>query len=510
LVDLSGLISQYEQILFAMNKRKQSKKRVRILIASSHPLFAEGLRSLLVKRREPEASVVGIVATIEEAIAAIGSLHPDLIIVDYDDEQVNRDEFLARFVEGEGRLRVVLLSLREGGSEAIVYDRRSMAAAQIEDWLETWGDSEVVKEEISIPAQQSGTRSDEPTRRGNMRHIIAAGLVVIGLMVLLFFGYQQIDLLPIAASRQSGPIDYLFRIQFLIIIFLFSLIVGLMLYSLIFFRKKAGDDTDGPHIEGNSALEIGWTVVPLVIVLTVAVIGGQVLGRTLAADPKPLRVNVVGSQWAWRFEYPDLGIQSPEMILPVDKQALLILSSTDVIHSFWVPEFRVKQDALPGKSFDRQLRITPDKVGDYKVRCSELCGLQHYAMQAPVRVLAQNDFDAWVSKNAPPPPGSEGEGADTPVARGDKLSQQYGCQSCHSIDGSPLVGPTWKGLYGSEVQLSDGTTVQADDAYLYESIRNPGAKVVAGFTQGQMPPQIADAMTDAQVADVIEFIKSLK
>jgi CheY-like chemotaxis protein len=149
---------------FCYERREQTKKRVRILIASSHPLFAEGLRSLLVKRSEPEAVVVGIVATIEEAITALHSLNPDLVIVDYDDEQVNRDEFLARFVEGEGRLRVVLLSLKEGGSEAIVYDRRSTAAAHIEDWLETWVDAGADTDEISIHVEPSTPLIDEPKR----------------------------------------------------------------------------------------------------------------------------------------------------------------------------------------------------------------------------------------------------------------------------------------------------------------------------------------------------------
>ena len=492
-----------------MNTGKKQVERVRILIASSHPLFAEGLRSLLVKRREPEASVVGIVSTIEEAIGALRTLNPDLIIVDYDDDRVNRDEFLARFVEGEGRLRVVLLSLKEGGSEAIVYDRRSMAASQIEDWLETWGGSETITHEISIPVEESLPRSEVSKRRDNMRHFIAAGLVVIGLMVLLILGNQRIALLPIAASRQAVPIDNLFRLQFMVIIFLFSLIVGLMIYSIIFFRRKAGDETDGPHIEGSSTLEVAWTIVPLGIVLAIAVIGSQALGRTLAADPKPLRVNVIGSQWAWRFEYPELGILSTEMILPVDKQALLILSSTDVIHSFWVPEFRVKQDALPGDAFERQLRITPDEVGEYKLRCAELCGRQHYSMESPVKVLSQEEFDAWVQANAPPPPGSEGEGANTPVGRGDKLTQQFACRSCHSVDGSALVGPTWKGLYGAEEQLANGTAVLVDDAYLYESIRDPGVKITAGF-QDLMPHTIAKDMTDEQIADVIEFIKSVK
>ncbi len=124
---------------------------VRILIASSHPLFAQGLHSLLQRRPEMDTEVVGMVSTIDEVLAALKKLNPDLVIVDYDDERVNREEFLARFVEGEGRLRVVLLSLKEGGDEAIVYDRRTMAASQIEDWLQGWSDT--TKKSSQLPSQ---------------------------------------------------------------------------------------------------------------------------------------------------------------------------------------------------------------------------------------------------------------------------------------------------------------------------------------------------------------------
>jgi len=197
-----------------------------------------------------------------------------------------------------------------------------------------------------------------------------------------------------------------------------------------------------------------------------------------------------------------LGITSTDLVLPLNKQALLHLSSTDVIHSFWVPEFRVKQDALPGgENFIRDLRVTATLAGDYKVRCAELCGLQHAYMESPVRVLAQADYDAWVSANSII--------SDNPVERGQQWAQQFGCQACHSIDGSPLVGPTWKGVYGHTVTLSDGTTVTVDDAYLTESIRDPGAKLVQGFAD-IMPHDIAQNMTDEQVQDVIEFIKTLK
>jgi cytochrome c oxidase subunit II len=475
----------------------------RILIASSHPLFAKGLQSLLSRRNETDAVVVGIVSTIEEALAALENLTPDLVIVDYDDERVNRDEFLARFVEGEGRLRVVLLSLREGGDEAIVYDRRTLAASRVEDWLEKWTDIQVYPERVApLPLEDEQERGFLK-RSDNMKHLVAAALVVIALTVGGLLGLQRINLLPAQASTQAVAIDGLFNLHFTVIVYLFALIVGLMIYSIIVFRRKAGDTTDAPHIEGSNALEVTWTIVPLVAVMYIAVIGGIVLGETTAADPRPLEVNVIGSQWSWRFEYPDLGINSTELILPADKQALLHLSSTDVIHSFWVPEFRVKQDALPGgDEFVRELRITPNLVGDYKLRCAEMCGQNHYSMESPVSVIEQSEFDAWVASQT-------GAVSDDPVVRGEQIAQQYGCLACHSTDGTVIVGPTWDGLFSSQEELEGGGFVLVDHDYLYESIRDPGAKLTAGF-QNIMPANIAADMTDEQIDDVIAFIENLQ
>lgn len=470
----------------------------RVLIASSHPLFAEGLRSLLHQRVEMDAKVVGVVSTIEEALTALADLKPDLIIIDYDDERVNRDEFLARFLEGESRLRVVLLSLKEGGQDAIVYDRRTMAASQVDDWLREWVKTEIQVSKGSM--DRIGETQEKPQRRDGMKHFIGAVLLIIVLALAGFVGLQNVDLLPQGASLQAVPIDNLFQLDFVAIIVLFALIVGLMVYSIIFFRRKKGDKEDGPHVVGNTKLEVIWTIVPLGFVLYVAYVGSLALGKTQAADPRPLRVDVFASQWAWRFEYPDLGVSSTELVLPVNKQALLTLSSTDVIHSFWVPEFRVKQDALPGKNFERELRVTPSEIGEFKVLCAELCGRQHYSMLATVRVLSQAEYDAWVSSQIIP---------EDPVARGDLWTQQFGCRACHSIDGSPLVGPSWKGVFGTQEQLTDGSSVLVDRDYIFESIRKPDAKIVAGF-QNLMPVNIGADLTDDQIDDIVAFIESLK
>ncbi len=471
-------------------------KNRRVLIASSHPLFGQGLRNLLKERREAGVTVVGMVSNLEEALVALKKLRPDLVIVDYDDEMLNRDEFLARFMEGEEKLRVVLLSLQSAG-EAIIYDRRTLAAAQIDDWLEEWTYAE--KEQSSLRRSEN---TESENRRMGMKHLVIAGLLVLVVTALLLFGLEQVRLLPVTASAQAVPIDNLFKLEFQVIAFLFSLIVVLMVYSIVVFRRKKGDNSDAVHIEGNSRLEVAWTIAPLLTVLYFAYLGGTSLAETVRPEPFAMEINVVGSQWSWRFEYPDHGIVTNELIMPVDKQAVLHLSSQDVIHSFWVPEFRVKQDALPGgREFVRDLRITPTEIGEYRVRCAELCGLQHAYMLADVRVVSQQEFDAWVEENS--------QVSDDPVARGAQLAQQYGCLACHSTDGTALVGPTWQGIYGSTEALQDGTTVVVDDAYLHESIIDPAAKIVQGFPN-VMPPTVAADMTEEQIADVIEFIKSLR
>lgn len=335
-----------------------------------------------------------------------------------------------------------------------------------------------------------------------MKHLVIAGILVVLVTALLIVGLENVRILPVAASAQAVPIDNLFGIEFRIIAFLFALIVVLMVYSLVVFRRKPGDLEDAVHMEGNARLEAAWTILPLMTVLGLAYIGGQSLAETVRPDPQALEIKVVGSQWSWRFEYPDYGIVSSNLMMPVNKQALLRLVSTDVIHSFWVPEFRVKQDALPGDDgFIRDLRVTPTELGEYKVRCAELCGQQHALMLAPVNVVSQQDFDAWVREQT-------GESSD-PVERGRRLAEQYGCLACHSLDGSEGVGPTWQGIFGHEVELSDGSTVTVDDAYLIQSIREPGAQIVAGF-QNIMPANIGADLTDEQIADIIALIESLQ
>jgi cytochrome c oxidase subunit II len=332
-----------------------------------------------------------------------------------------------------------------------------------------------------------------------MKHVIGAVIFIVLATAFALVVLNVNLLMPAPASAQAGPIDELFNLQFKLVAVLFGLVMGLVIYSVIFFRRKAGDETDGPHITGKNSLEIGWTVIPLLIVIALSLIGSKLLGDTLRIDPQALVVKVTGHQWAWSFEYPAYGVISDTLTLPVNKQALLEITSLDVIHGFWVPEFRLKADAVPGIVHD--LRVTPDKLGVYGLECSVLCGTGHTFMRAVVNVVSQADFQAWVTQAQAV--------VNDPVLRGENWVKQTGCLGCHSIDGSKNIAPTLKGLYGSQVSLSDGTTVTADDAYIIDSIRNPGHQIVKGFSD-IMPPDIAAKLTDQQVQDIVAYIKSLK
>jgi cytochrome c oxidase subunit 2 len=310
--------------------------------------------------------------------------------------------------------------------------------------------------------------------------------------------------MPVQASSQAVDIDWMWNLEVVAMSFLFALIVVPLAYSLVVFRRRQGDTTDAEHMEGNTQLEIGWTIVPLFIVMAYAYLGAINLAETQRADPEAMVVKVTGLQWSWTFEYPPvngLSVVSDELHVPVGKQILLRMTSNDVIHSFWVPEFRVKQDLVPGRI--TELRVTPNREGDYKVRCAELCGTAHYNMEKPVVVSSQEEFDAWMEEQLV----LAEEASQTPEGRGQALVAANGCAACHTINGSPGIGPTWSGLFGREEEMTDGTVVVADEAYITESIKAPQAKIVAGFENQLMPTY---SFSDEQIADIVAYIKTLR
>ena len=334
-----------------------------------------------------------------------------------------------------------------------------------------------------------------------MRHFVIVGLIIAILTPLVYIGIDATHVMPIEASAQAVFVDWQWNLDMAAIAFLFSLVMVPLVYALIVFRRRKGDLGDAEHGMENRTLEMTWTVIPLVLVTVFAYLGAYSLGETRLVAPDAMEVQVTAHQWDWAFTYP-AGFTSNELHLPVNRQVVLKMQSLDVIHSFWVPEFRIKQDVVPGRTTD--YRITPTRIGNYKVRCAELCGASHAYMIRPVIVSTQADYDAWVKQQTAAAAALLAQGG--PQA-GQALVAQNGCGACHSLDGSKLTGPTFRGLFGSTVPLSDGSTVAADDAYLTESIKDPNAQVVRGFPSGIMPQF---NLTDTQIKSIVAYLETLK
>jgi cytochrome c oxidase subunit II len=213
------------------------------------------------------------------------------------------------------------------------------------------------------------------------------------------------------ASTAADDIDRLLDVMIVLSSFVFSIVMVLLGYSLYKWRAKPGDESDGEPIHGNTRLEIAWTVIPTVIVLFGAAYSWIVLDNIEAREPDRMVVDVFAQQYEWHFEYPEEGVTSRELHVPADRQVEFRLHAMDVLHSFWVPEWRIKKDAVPG--ITTRAIVTPDKIGNYTLICTELCGIGHATMRAPAVSESQADFDAWAKQQQPIPPESTG-GATIP------------------------------------------------------------------------------------------------
>lgn len=235
--------------------------------------------------------------------------------------------------------------------------------------------------------------------RTSRKHFLVAGVLVL---VFTWILQRILDLsLPLPesqASSQATLIDNLIGTHIWLIAAAGALVLVIMCYAMVVFRARPGEEElEGDHFHGNYALEVVWTVAPLVVVGYFAVLGTQVLAEVTAEQPDEMTVEVTGLQWAWRFAYPSEGeFQSTQMVVPVNQPLLLSMEAEDVLHSFWVVEWRVKEDLVPG--IKTELRVTPTEVGEFKLRCAELCGLRHAYMLADVKVVTREEYDAWVDE----------------------------------------------------------------------------------------------------------------
>ncbi len=243
--------------------------------------------------------------------------------------------------------------------------------------------------------------SAEKPKINHLRHLSLVAVLVAAATLIMRWVLRYVYALPASASAEARSIDVLFDAHFWMIAFLFALIVVPMLYAIVIFRRQPGDETDGEHIHGSTALEATWIIIPILVVIGFGVWGFVVLNDLTEARPNQEVVQVTGRQWVWSFAYPDnpefqaaLPLGAP-LYLKEGQPYLLEMTAADVLHSFWVPEFRVKQDLVPGRT--TVLRITPEMPGTYKVRCAEICGTLHYDMVQEVIVMSPGDFDAFVA-----------------------------------------------------------------------------------------------------------------
>jgi cytochrome c oxidase subunit 2 len=300
--------------------------------------------------------------------------------------------------------------------------------------------------------------------------------------------------LPESASTIAPEYDALFYFVYWTSIVLFVGVVAFMLYFAYKYRRTDPGER-AEMVEENTLIEISWVVVPTILVLLVFTWGFQTFIKMNVAPENAYQINVRGQQWSWLFEYPN-GATSSELHVPANRPVRLKMSSTDVLHSFAIPAFRIKQDVLPNRYSTVWFEAT--KMGTYKIYCTEYCGTQHSGMLADVVVQSQADFDQWLQDAAAPD--------DMPLPQlGQRVYQQQGCQGCHSLDGTPGVGPSFQNLYNSERQFTDGSSAVADDNYLRESILEPGAEIVQGY-QNLMPGSYT-SLSEREISALVAFIK---
>jgi len=305
------------------------------------------------------------------------------------------------------------------------------------------------------------------------------------------FGFP---LFPDRASSLAGRVDALFYFDLAVSIFFSALIAGLLIFFFVKYRRRSQDEV-GSRVEGSLALEIAWIAVPLVIAMIAFAWGAEVFFELSRPPAGATEYYAVGKQWMWKFQHPEGNREIDELHVPIGRPIRMTMTSEDVIHSFFVPAFRVKQDVLPGRYFSVGFEAT--KPGVYHLFCAEYCGAGHSRMTGRVVALGPHDYEAWLAGGLP---------AQSMRGEGEEIFAALACASCHR-DEPGTRGPSLAGLFGRRVQLQGGRTALADETYLRESILNPAAKVVSGYPA--IMPTYQGQIHEEELVELIHYIKAL-
>ena len=300
-------------------------------------------------------------------------------------------------------------------------------------------------------------------------------------------------------QNSTQTVDNVFIFIVTISVALLAGIVITMIYFVLRYSRTRNPEPE--NIKGNLLLEIIWVIIPLVIVLAMFFYGWKGFRFMRIVPANALPVKAYARMWQWSFEYEN-GRTTDRLIVPSGRPVKLIITSRDVLHSLFIPAFRIKEDAVPGML--THLWFLPDGAGDYDLFCSEYCGTGHSSMITKVQVISAEDFQKWYQEGPKGRTGKVEEG-------GAELLQKKGCLACHSTDGTRKIGPTFKGLFGSKIMvLTAGKEheIIADEEYLRRSVMEPQADIVKGFPP-VMPPQ-KDSVSQEELSSIIEYIKGLK
>ena len=300
---------------------------------------------------------------------------------------------------------------------------------------------------------------------------------------------------PEAINQIASQVDYLF---YFILILSTILFIGLIIASILFILKPRKKDIK--QLTHMNSLELAWTIIPTIIVMFIFVWGFKDYLRLQVPSASNIEIKVSAQKWFFVFEYPNGFKSSNDLIIPEKTNIKLIMNSKDVLHGFFIPNMRIKRDVIPNRY--TVMTIQSDKTGKYQIFCTEYCGTQHSQMLANLIVKTKENYNNWlltagnIDKNL------------KPEKLGEKLYTDKGCAACHSIDGSNMIGPTWKNLYNKKREFTNSTNTIADENYLRESIVYPGKKIVKGYNN--VMPSYAGLLSDDEIDAIISYIKTLK